>query len=121
MEYAILVYESPDDIAARSDPARSAAYIGAYTAYSQALLAAGVMTGGAGLMPPATATTLRIGKDRRHVHDGPFADTKEQLGGMFVIEVPDLDTALTWAARCPAATRSGVEVRPVLPPPPELA
>jgi hypothetical protein len=60
-----------------------------------------------------TGTTLRVRGDKRQVQDGPFADTKEQLGGYFVIEVPDLDSALEWAARAPCASTGGVEVRPV--------
>ena len=76
------------------------------------------MVSGAGLMPPDTATTVRIRDGQRLVADGPFADTKEQLGGFFVIDVADLDTALEWAARSPAATYSSVEVRPVMPPMP---
>jgi hypothetical protein len=118
MNFAILVYETADDFAARQDPERSAAYMGAYIAYSQALEEAGISVGGAGLLPPATATTLHVRGGQRRVQDGPFADTKEQLGGMFLIDVPDLDSALDWAARCPAASRAGVEVRPMLPPPP---
>lgn len=111
MEYAILVYENEGDLAERETPG----YLGAYTAYTAALQAAGVMRGGTALRPPATATRLRMRDDRREVHDGPFADTKEQLGGIFLIEAADLDEALRWASRCPAAARAGVEVRPVLP------
>ena len=58
---------------------------------------------------------MRVVDGKRRVQDGPFADTKEQLGGFFVIDVPDLDTALSWAARCPAAASGAVEVRPNLP------
>ena len=58
---------------------------------------------------------MRVVDGKRRVQDGPFADTKEQLGGFFVIDVPDLDTALAWAARCPSAARGVVEVRPVWP------
>ena len=57
---------------------------------------------------------MRVVDGKRRVQDGPFADTKEQLGGYFVIDVPDLDTALAWAARSPSAATAGVEVRPVL-------
>ncbi len=120
MNFAILVYESETDFAERTDPLRAPAYMGAYFAYSQALNAAGVAAGGAGLMPPATATTIKLSAGRRRVQDGPFAEAKEQLGGIFLINVPDLDAALQWAERCPAASRAGVEVRPVLPPPPEV-
>ena len=65
-------------------------------------------------MPPDTATSIRIPDGKRHIQDGPFIDAKEQLGGMFLIEVPDLDVALQWAAKCPSASTGGVEVRPVL-------
>jgi hypothetical protein len=118
MKYAILVYETPAEVAAREDPARMGAYWAAYTAYAQALGAAGVAAGGAGLQPPSMATTVRLRGGQRQVQDGPFADTKELLGGMFLIDVPDLDAALVWAARCPAAATGSVEVRPQLPPPP---
>lgn len=118
MQYAILVYETPAEVAAREDPTRAGAYWAAYTSYSQALGAAGIARGGAGLQPAATATTVRLREGHRQVQDGPFADTKELLGGFFLIEVASLDEALAWAARCPAATTGAVEVRPQLPPPP---
>lgn len=118
MQYAIIVLENAQEFAARTDKAKSAEYMGAYVAYSAALAQAGVARGGAGLMPPNTATTIKIRGGRRDVKDGPFIDSKEQIGGFFVIDVPDLETALQWAERCPAAALSGVEVRPLLPPPP---
>ncbi len=118
MKYAVIVYETPAEIAERDDPARAPEYWAAYGAYSKALSDAGVGVGGAGLLPPSTATTLRLRNGKRQVQDGPFADTKEMLGGFFLIEVPDLSAALEWAARCPSAHRGAVEVRPVLPPPP---
>lgn len=115
MLYTILVYETESELAARTDPARKDAYWGAYRAYTQALRAAGVMVGGAGLQPPRAATTLRQPHGQRQVQDGPFAETKEQLGGYYVVDVPDLDKALEWAARCPSAATGAVEVRPNLP------
>ena len=118
MKYAIIVYESADELAARSDASRAGPYWAAYTAYATAMSAAGVSVGGAGLQPPAMATTVRLRGGQQQVQDGPFADTKEQLGGFFLIDVPDLDSALQWAARCPAAATGSVEVRPQLPPPP---
>ncbi|HYW51568.1 MAG TPA: YciI family protein [Gemmatimonadaceae bacterium] len=118
MKYAVIVYEAPSELAAREDPQRVAGYWSAYAAYSQALGQAGVAVGGAGLQPPSMATTVRLRGGQRHVQDGPFADTKELLGGFFLIDVPDLDAALEWAARCPAAANGAVEVRPVLPAPP---
>jgi hypothetical protein len=78
------------------------------------LIDAGVLVGGNALYPPSTATTLRLEAGRRHVQDGPYAATKDQLGGFYLIEVPDLDTALYWASLNPAASRGAVEVRPVL-------
>lgn len=109
MKYAILVYETEQDSANR------AIHMPAYNAYSQALAEAGVMAGGAALHPSHTGTTIRLQNGQRHVQDGPYADTKEQLGGFFLIDVPDLDAALDWAARCPAASNCAVEVRPLVP------
>jgi len=114
MKYTILVYESTADFTARTDGARRDAYWGAYRAYTKALADAGVMVGGAGLQPPPLATTVRLRDGKRQVQDGPFADTKEQLGGYYVIEVPGLDQALDWAARCPSASSGSVDVRPNL-------
>jgi hypothetical protein len=115
MKYTVLIYEREADFKARTDEARKGTYWGAYRAYTQALQEAGVMIGGAALEPPAMATTVRQQQGKRQVQDGPFAETKEQLGGYYVIEVPDLDKALEWAARCPAAASGGaVEVRPNL-------
>lgn len=118
MQFALIVYETAADFARRSDPATVEAHMAAYFAYSEALRHAGAAVGGAGLLPPWTATTVRVRDGARAVQDGPFADTKEQLGGFFLIDVPDLDAALAWAARCPAAGTGSVEVRPLLPPPP---
>ena len=114
MQYAIITYETPAAVAARTDPAKAPAYWAAWNAYAGAIAAAGVMRGGAGLEPTSTATTVRVRGDRRTVHDGPFAETKELLGGFFIIEVDNLDEALAWAARCPSSADGSTEVRPVL-------
>jgi len=114
MKYTILVYENAVELSARTDAQRKDAYWGAYRAYTKALMDAGVMVGGAGLQPPPLATTVRLRDGKRQVQDGPFADTKEQLGGFYLIEVPGLDQALDWAARCPSAASGSVEVRPNL-------
>jgi len=114
MKYTILVYENTADFGARTDATRKDAYWGAYRAYTKALTDAGVMVGGAGLQPPPLATTVRLRDGKRQVQDGPFADTKEQLGGYYVIEVLGLDQALDWAARCPSVSSGSVEVRPNL-------
>jgi hypothetical protein len=112
MAYTLLIYEPTAKFAERKDPAKAQATWATWQAYTQALIAAGVMTGGAGLEPPEAATTVRLVHGDRQVQDGPYADTKEQLGGYYVIDVPDLDAALAWAARCPAAAYGTVEVRP---------
>lgn len=114
MHFSMLIYQSPADFAARSDPAKRDAFWGAFLPYMKALQDAGVVVSGAGLERPESAATVMLGGEKRQVQDGPFADTKEQLGGFFVLDVPDLDTALDWAARCPVG--AAVEVRPNLPP-----
>lgn len=118
MTFALIFNETKDEMGKRDDPSESGAYWASWTAYTQAMTDAGVSVGGAGLQPPVTATTLRVVDGERQVQDGPFAETKEQLGGFILIEVEDLDAALEWAARSPAASGGSVEVRPTLPPPP---
>ena len=88
-------------------------WLGAYVAYMEAMKTAGVLKSSSGLYPTSAATTLRIRDDKTEVLDGPYADTKEQLGGFHLIEVADLDEALTWAARSPTALHGIVELRPV--------
>lgn len=119
MHYALLIRENESDFAKRENPSEAGAYWAGWGAYSQAIAQAGIFVSGAGLMPPQTATTVRVGKDHHDVQDGPFAEAKEQLGGFFVIDVEDLDAALAWAARAPISSHGSVEVRPVLPPPPQ--
>lgn len=116
MLYALLFAESPGDFAQRENPATATSYMGAWTAYIVAMQQAGVMQSGAGLASVSLATTLRVRDGARDVQDGPFADSKEQLGGFVVLDVPDLDAALEWASRCPIAATGAVEVRPVMPP-----
>jgi hypothetical protein len=113
VQYTLLIYQSADDFAARTDPARQQAFWGSFVPYMEALYAAGIVVAGTGLRPPETATTVFV-SDRQRVQDGPYADTKEQLGGLFIIDVPDLDTALDWARRCPAGISTILEVRPNL-------
>lgn len=116
MNYSVFIYETAEDFAKRSDPARREAHFGNWMKYFEGLRAAGIMRGGSGLMPPDTATTVKLRNGQRLVEDGPYADTKEQLGGFFMIEVADLDAALDWAAKCPAAATGALEIRPNLPP-----
>jgi hypothetical protein len=112
MSYTLMFFESPDDYTARTDPARKQEYLAGWTHYVHALREAGVVVFGAGLYAPETAATMKRRGGEMVVQDGPFPETKEQLGGIFVINVPDLDTALEWAARAPVDT---VEVRQNLP------
>ena len=112
MQYAMLIYEAPEDFARRKndddDP-----YIGAWRAYYRAMVASGSYVGGNPLHLPETGTTVRTKGGRRQIQDGPYADTKEQLAGFIIMELPSLDAALEWAARCPASALGAVEVRPV--------
>ncbi|GAC1623507.1 MAG: YciI family protein [Candidatus Acidiferrum sp.] len=85
----------------------------AYISYTEALKTAGVLKGSNRLKPSSNATTVRVANGKPQVLDGPYAESKEQVGGYYLIEVPDLDSALSWAARCPAASHGTVEVRPI--------
>jgi hypothetical protein len=85
----------------------------AYGAYTEAMIQAGVMVGGNRLHPSSTATTIRSPGGKSQVLDGPYAETKEQLAGYYIVEAPDLDTALSWAERCPGAATGAMEVRPI--------
>jgi hypothetical protein len=109
MKYALLVYQSQETFERRDD-----AMIAAGKAYGAALQEAGVFVGGAGLESPQAATTVTVRDGKRQVHDGPYAETKEFLAGFGIIDVPNLDAALEWAARHPAAGYSSIEVRPLL-------
>lgn len=113
MKYLLMIYESADAFDARTGKDKEA-FWGAWQSYAEAIRNAGHHAGGSGLEPPVTGTTLRLRDGERMVQDGPYADTKEQLGGYFVLDVPDLDTALDWAARCPAAAYGAIEIRPLL-------
>ena len=114
MQFALLIYESPQAFASRKSDGTDA-YTGAWRAYHKALAESGAYVAGDPLEVPETGTTIRIKDGKRGVQDGPYADTKEQLGGFIILEVPSLDEALEWAARCPAASSGVVEVRPLAP------
>lgn len=109
MKYVLLIYESEESLEKRDQASRRAAG----KAYREALQAAGIFVGGAGLESPQAATTVSVREGKRQVHDGPYANSKEYLSGFGVIDVPDLDVALEWAARHPSAGYS-VEIRPLL-------
>lgn len=88
-------------------------WLGVYVAYVEAMAKAGVLKNSMGLNPTSSAVTVRTVDGKTKVLDGPYAETKEQLGGFHTIEVADLDAALAWAARCPTSLHGVVEVRPV--------
>ena len=112
MKYVMLIHEPPTVVTSRGQGPQHP-YIAAWRAYHNALVEAGVFVGGVPLKLDATATTVRVVQGQRRVQDGPFVEAKEQLGGFCIIEVKDLDAALDWAARCPAAAYGAVEVRRV--------
>lgn len=112
MKYMLLLFSSEAAQAAASK-ADTEQMHAAYGAYTQALIKAGAMAGGERLRPINTATTVRVDNGKTKVVNGPYAETKEQLGGYFLIDVPDLDAALAWAARCPGAAHGTMEVRPI--------
>ena len=117
MKYIILTYESRQDFEARDTDqfgGQSQQYWAAWQAYIDALFEAGIVESMHSLLPDCTATTVRLRDGKCHLHDGPYAETKEQIGGYFVIEVSNLDRALEWAERCPPACSGAVEVRPLM-------
>jgi len=117
MKYCILFNETDHDFGhlRAGDTEEGKAYWASWFGYFEALGKAGIETSGAALQPPENATTVRLREGQRLVQDGPFAEVKEQLGGFFMADFPDLDTALEWAAKAPCAATGSVEVRPVLP------
>lgn len=112
MKFMLMFFDTAAHQAPTPDQAQ--ALYAAWGAYAGAMGQAGVIVAGHGLQARETATTLRLRDGVRQVQDGPFADSKEQLGGYFVIDVATLDDALAWAARSPTAATGTVELRPVL-------
>jgi hypothetical protein len=112
VKYMLLIYgnEPAMQAASKTDLEQTLA---AYGAYTEALQKAGVIVDGNRLQLSTAATTVRVNGGKTNVLDGPYAETKEQLAGYYMIEVPDLDAALSWAARCPGASRGAIEVRPI--------
>jgi hypothetical protein len=113
MQYIFLIYADEKQWT-KLPPGEMDDMYSAFRKYSQALVDAGVMRGGSELKPVATATTLRSRNGKVTTVDGPFAETKEQLGGYYVIDVPDLEKALDWAGKCPGARLGAIEVRPLV-------
>jgi hypothetical protein len=112
MQYILLIHANEAGFAALPKHQVEQA-VGAYTAYTDALKRAGVLVGSNRLQPTTAATTVRIVDGKTQVLNGPYAETKEQLGGYYLIEVPDLDAAISWAARCPGASHGTMEIRPI--------
>ncbi|TFY98377.1 YciI family protein [Ramlibacter humi] len=114
MEYLLLIHSDDAKFAAMPEATRTQA-VAAYRAYTEALRGAGVLLGSNRLRPPSASTVVRVKGEKTEVHNGPFAETREALGGYYLIDVPDLDVAVSWAARCPGAAHGSMEVRPVWP------
>jgi hypothetical protein len=114
MQYLLMLYSDESGWDALSEKEQEEG-VAAYVAYTQALAQAGALVGGNRLRPAQTATRVRVDEGKTQVLDGPYADSKEQLGGYYLIEAADLDAAIAWAARCPGAHHGTVEVRPVWP------
>ena len=112
MQYLLMIYGNEAGMLSASKE-QAGQMTAAYAAYTEAMKKAGVYIGGNRLQPTSTATTVRAQNGKSNVLDGPYAETKEQLGGYYMIEAPDLDAALAWAARCPGATYGAIEVRPI--------
>jgi hypothetical protein len=115
MQYALLIYETPDAFARRENEHANEPYMGAWRSYYKSIVDAGIYLGGQPLDIPETGTTVAHPGGKRQIQDGPYANTKEQLGGFILLELPSLDAALEWAARCPTAASGAVEVRPLAP------
>lgn len=113
MQYMLLIYADPA-VEPVPGTAEFATMMEGYGALTNRLRADGAMRSGDGLQGPETATTLRVRGGKVETMDGPFAETKEHLGGYYIIDVPDLDAALRYAAMIPSATYGSVEVRPVM-------
>ncbi len=112
MQYLLTLYADESGWSSMT-PEQQQQGAGAYGAYTEALKQAGALVSANRLRPSATATTLRTTNGKTQVLDGPYADSKEQLGGYYLIDVPDLDAAMTWAGRCPGVQHGVVEVRAI--------
>lgn len=121
MRYALLIYTArgtmlaPAEGAAVAAPAQSDGVIDSWVAYTRSVKDAGVLIALERLQPDETATSVRVRSGERLITDGPFIETKEQLLGFYLIEAPDLDSAIEWAARMPSVRQGTVEVRPIHP------
>jgi hypothetical protein len=113
MKYLLLIY-SDEKADASATKEQQEAWMGQYNAYTEGMQKAGIMLAGEALHPTSAATTVRVQKGKQVTTHGPFAETKEQLGGFYMIEAKNLDEAIAWAGKCPGATVGSIEVRPVM-------
>jgi hypothetical protein len=113
MQYLLLIYDEESKWAAMGEDERNSVYA-EYGAFTQALQESGALVGANQLQPTGTATTVRIREGEQLVTDGPFAETKEALGGYYLVEVDTIDEALEWAAKIPSARYGTIEVRPIV-------
>lgn len=116
MQFALLIYEDETVYESGTEGAAWKAILDAHASLGAAMGQAGVIRGGAGLLPSQTATSVRLGAGKPTIHDGPFAETREQLGGFYIIDVDSIEVALEWAKRIPVSRSGTIEVRPTLPP-----
>lgn len=112
MQYLLLIYTAEADMA-KADPAFIGQMVADYREYTQSIVASGNLRAGDRLKPTSTATTVRVRDGKTLTTDGPFAETREQLGGYYLVEAKNLDEAITLAARIPGAKLGSIEVRPV--------
>ncbi len=113
MQYLLLIYES-ESISDAMAPEQQGAFFNAYMDYTKSIVASGHMKAGDALQPVSKATTVRVRDGKVLTTDGPFAETREQLGGYYLVEAADLDEAIKLAARIPSAVHGSIEVRPVM-------
>jgi hypothetical protein len=114
VKYLLLINKDEAKFRALSPPEREA-LMARYAEYGRKMVAAGVMRSGAMLEPVETATTVRVREGKRLLTDGPFAETAEQIAGLAIVEVKDLDEAIEWAAGHPDAAWASIEIRPIVP------
>jgi hypothetical protein len=112
MQYLLLIYANESDMA-KQDPAALAPMMEEYRTFTQSIIQSGNFKAGDALQPSTTATTVQVRNGKTLTTDGPFAETREQLGGYYLIEAKDLDAALAIAARVPSAKFGSIEVRPI--------
>jgi hypothetical protein len=113
MQYLLMIYRNEADLG-KMDTAERQKMMGDYGAFTQSIIQSGNFKAGDGLQPTTTATTVRVRDGKTLTTDGPFAETREQLGGYYLIEAKDLDAALAIAARIPGARTGSIEVRPIM-------